>query len=149
MRGIKIMEQPKYRFEDFTLQSDKKYTDINEIVVGFLIDKDIILPYDIKNRLEAIVNDMLADIFEQTHEPLYPTDFEVCLSLEMDTKTNEVSIRTTILGEGDLNLHTEIDTDTLHDYGRMKKYFFNELGRIVLCRIGQLQKAAGVKSVFA
>ena len=56
------------------------------------------------------------------------------------------------IGKGiieDLNLHTEIDTDTLHDYKRTKKYFFNELGCIVLSRIGQLQKAAGVKSVFA
>ena len=32
------MEQPKYRFEDLYLQSDKDYTDINDTVVGFLID---------------------------------------------------------------------------------------------------------------
>lgn len=28
--GIKIMEQPKYRFEDLHLQSDKEYLDIKE-----------------------------------------------------------------------------------------------------------------------
>ena len=33
MRGIKIMEQPKYRFEDVHLQSDKNYTDINDTIV--------------------------------------------------------------------------------------------------------------------
>ena len=31
----------------------------------------------------------------------------------------------------------------------IKKYFFNELGCIVLGRISQLQKAAGIKGLFA
>ena len=50
MRGIKIMEQPKYRFEDLHLQSDKNYTDINDTIVGFLFDRDIIVPSDIQIR---------------------------------------------------------------------------------------------------
>ena len=58
----------------------------------------------------------------------------------MDTRTNKVIISTYIVDADDLNLHTEIDTDTLHDYGRTKKYFFNELGCIVLSRIGQYKR---------
>ncbi|RHR73589.1 hypothetical protein DWW50_03590 [Eubacterium sp. AF15-50] len=143
------MEQPKYRFEDLHLQSDKNYTDINDTIVGFLFDRDIIVPSDIQIRLEDIINNMLAEHFVKTRQVLYPYDFEVSISMEMDTRTNKVIISTYIVNADDLNLHTEIDTDTLHDYGRTKKYFFNELGCIVLNRIGQLQKAANVKGWLA
>lgn len=139
------MMQPKYRFEDLHLQSDKNYTDINDTIVGFLIDKDIVIPYDVKYRLEEIVNNMLAEHFVERQQVLYPSDFEVSMSMEMNTENNKVIISTYIFNADDLNLHTEIDTDTLHDYKRTK-YFFNELGCIVLSRIGQLQKAAGMKS---
>ena len=50
------MEQPKYRFEDLHLQSDKDYTDINDTVVGFLIDKDVIVPFNIQRTLEDIMS---------------------------------------------------------------------------------------------
>lgn len=143
------MEQPKYRFEDLHLQSDKNYTDINDTIVGFLIDRDIVVPYDVKHKLEEIVNNMLAEHFAETQQVLYPLDFELSISLEMNTETNKVIISTYIFNADDLNLHTEIDTDTLHDYKRTKKYFFNELGCIVFTRIGQLQKAANVKGLYA
>lgn len=143
------MEQPKYRFEDLHLQSDKNYTDINDTIVGFLFDKDIVVPFDVKYRLEEIVNNMLAEHFMETQKVLYPSDFEVSIGLEMDTNTNKIIISTYIVDANDLGLHTEIDTDTLYDYGRMKKYFFNELGCIVFTRIGQLQKAANVKGLYA
>ena len=149
MRGIKIMEQLKYRFEDLHLQSDKNYTDINDTIVGFLFDRDIIVPFDIQRKLEDIINNMLAEHFAETQQVLYPSDFEASISMEMDTRTNKVIISTYIVNADDLNLHTEIDTDTLHDYGKTKKYFFTELGCIVLNRIGQLQKAANVKDWLA
>ena len=139
------MEQPKYRFADLHLQSDKNYTDINDTIIGFLFDRDIIVPSDIQIRLEDIINNMLAEHFAETQQVLYPSDFEVSMGMEMDTRTNKVIISTYIVDADNLNLHTEIDTDTLHDYKRTKKYFFNELGCIVLSRIGQLQKAANVK----
>ena len=53
------MEQPKYRFEDLHLQSDKNYTDINDTIVGFLFDRDIIVPFDIQRKLDDIINNML------------------------------------------------------------------------------------------
>lgn len=147
--GIKIMEQPKYRFENLHLQSDKNYTDINDTIVGFLFDRDIIVPFDIQRKLEDIINNMLGEHFAETQQVLYPSDFEASISMEMDTRTNKVIISTYIVNTDDLNLHTEIDIDTLHDYGRTKKYFFTELGCIVLNRIGQLQKAANVKGWLA
>ena len=139
------MEQPKYRFEDLHLQSDKDYTDINDTVVGFLIDKDVIVPFNIQRTLEDIVNNMLAGHFVETQQVLYLSDFKVSMSMEMNTRTNKIVISTYIFDADNLNLHTEIDTDTLHDYRSIKKYFFNELGCIVLGRISQLQKAAGIK----
>ena len=39
------MEQPKYRLEDLNLKSDKEYLDIKEQLIGFLIDKDIDVPF--------------------------------------------------------------------------------------------------------
>ena len=143
------MEQPKYRFKDLHLQSDKNYTDINDTIVGFLFDRDIIVPFDIQRKLDDIINNMLGEHFAETRQVLYPYDFEASISMEMDTRTNKVIISTYIVNADDLHLHTEIDTDTLHDYGRTKKYFFNELGCIVLNRIGQLQKAANVKGWLA
>lgn len=143
------MEQPKYRFEDLHLQSDKNYTDINDTVVGFLIDKDVIVPFNIQRRLEDIVNNMLAGHFVETQQVLYLSDFKVSMSMEMNTRTNKIVISTYIFDADNLNLHTEIDTDTLHDYRSIKKYFFTELGCIVLGRISQLQKAAGIKGLFA
>ena len=142
------MEQPKYRFAELHLQSDKNYTDINDTIVGFLFDRDIIVPFDIQRRLEDIINNMLAEHFAETQWVLYPSDFEVSIGMEMNTRTNKVIISTYIVNADDLNLHTEIDTDTLHDYKRAKKYFFDELGCIVLGKIGQLQKAVDVKSIF-
>lgn len=147
--GIKIMEQPKYRFEDLHLQSDKNYTDINDTIVGFLFDRDIIVPFDIQRKLEDIINNMLGEHFAETQQVLYPSDFEASISMEMDTRTNKVIISTYIFNADDLNLHTEIDTDTLHDYKRTKKYFFDTLGCIMLMKIGKLQKAAGMKSLYA
>ena len=126
------MEQPKYRFEDLHLQSDKDYTDINDTVVGFLIDKDVIVPFNIQRTLEDIVNNMLAGHFVETQQVLYLSDFKVSMSMEMNTRTNKIVISTYIFDADNLNLHTEIDTDTLDDYRSIKKYFFTELGCIVL-----------------
>lgn len=113
-----------------------------------MIDKDIVIPYDVKYRLEEIVNNMLAEHFVERQQVLYPSDFEVSMSMEMNTENNKVIISTYIFNADDLNLHTEIDTDTLHDYGRMKKYFFNEFGCIVFTKIWQLQKAANVNELY-
>ena len=110
------MEQPKYRFEDLHLQSDKDYTDINDTVVGFLIDEDVIVPFNIQRTLEDIVNNMLAGHFVETQQVLYLSDFKVSMSMEMNTRTNKIVISTYIFDADNLNLHTEIDTDTLHDY---------------------------------
>lgn len=144
-----MIKQPRYRFEEFRLQSDRNYTDINDTIIGFLVDDDTLLPDDIRNKLQDIINDMLANNFDTTLKPLAPSDFEVSISIEINTNTNKVLVNIYIFNEDDLNLHTEIDTETLHDYGRMKKFFFNTLSYIVLNRIEQLQKAVGIKGLFA
>lgn len=93
---IKFMEQPKYRLEDLNLKSDKEYLDIKEQLIGFLIDKDIDVPFSIKKNLEKIINNMLAENFLKTQQVLYPKDFEVCISVEVDTKTNVMMVNTYI-----------------------------------------------------
>lgn len=96
MRGIKTMTQPKYRLEDLNLKSDKEYLDIKEQLIGFLIDKDIDVPFSIKRNLEKIINNMLSENFFKTQQVLYPKDFEACISVEVDTKTNVMMVNTYI-----------------------------------------------------
>lgn len=93
---IKFMEQPKYRLEDLNLKSDKEYLDIKEQLIGFLIDKDIEVPFSIKRNLEKIINNMLSENFFKTQQVLYPKDFEACISVEVDTKTNVMMVNTYI-----------------------------------------------------
>ncbi len=143
------MEQPKYRYEDLRFEGDRSYTDINEVIVGFLIDKDLVIDCDNKEKLTEIVNNMLAEHYEKTQQVLYPSDFEISMSVEMDTRTNRIIINTYIYNANDLNLHTTIDIDTLNDSGKMQKNFFNTLSSIVFEKIRELQKVAGVTSKVA
>lgn len=143
------MKQPKYRFEDLHFESDRSYTDINEVIVGFLIDNDLVIDCDNKEKLTEIVNNMLAEHYEKTQHVLYPSDFEISMSVEMNTRTNRIIINTYIYNANNLHLHTSIDIDTLNDSGKMQKYFFSTLSSIVFEKIRELQKAAGVKSKVA
>lgn len=90
------MTQPKYRLEDLNLKSDKEYLDIKEQLIGFLIDKDIEIPFSIKRNLEKIINNMLSENFFKTQQVLFPKDFEACISVEVDTKTNVMMVNTYI-----------------------------------------------------
>lgn len=54
------MEQPKYRYEDLHFEGDRSYTDINEVIVGFLVDKGLVIDCNNKEKLTEIVNNMLA-----------------------------------------------------------------------------------------
>lgn len=139
--GIKIMEQPKYRFEDLHLQSDKEYLDIKEQLIGFLIDKDIDVPFSIKKNLEKIINNMLDENFLKTQQVLYPKDFEVCISVEVDTKTNVMMVNTYIYDDQDLGLHTSTNANVLQGYDSIKHFFFDTLIWIESMRIANLRAA--------
>lgn len=139
--GIKIMEQPKYRFEDLHLQNDKEYLDIKEQLIGFLIDKDIDVPFSIKKNLEKIINNMLAENFLKTQQVLYPKDFEVCISVEVDTKTNVMMVNTYIYDDQDLGLHTSTNANVLQGYDSIKHFFFDTLIWIESMRIANLRAA--------
>ena len=143
MRGIKTMTQPKYRLEDLNLKSDKEYLDIKEQLIGFLIDKDIEVPFSIKKYLEKIINNMLAENFLKTQQVLYPKDFEVCISVEVDTKTNVMMVNTYIYDDQDLGLHTSTNANVLQGYDSIKHFFFDTLIWIESMRIANL-RATGV-----
>jgi len=139
MRGIKTMTQPKYRLEDLNLKSDKEYLDIKEQLIGFLIDKDIEVPFSIKRNLEKIINNMLSEIFFKTQQVLYPKDFEVCISVEVDTKTNVMMVNTYIYDDQDLGLHTSTNANVLQGYDSIKHFFFDTLIWIESMRIANLR----------
>lgn len=135
------MEQPKYRLEDLNLKSDKKYLDIKEQLIGFLIDKDIDVPFSIKRNLEKIINNMLSENFFKTQQVLYPKDFEVCISVEVDTKTNVMMVNTYIYDDQDLGLHTSTNANVLQGYDSIKHFFFDTLIWIESMRIANLRAA--------
>lgn len=136
---IKFMEQPKYRLEDLNLKRDKEYLDIKEQVIGFLIDKDIDVPFSIKRNLEKIINNMLAENFLKTQQVLYPKDFEVCISVEVDTELNVIMINTYIYDGQDLGLHTSTNANVLQGYDSIKHFFFDTLIWIESMRIANLR----------
>lgn len=142
------MEQQRYTLKDINFIAEENYTDINSKIVGFQIENNMVLSMDIADRLSGIINKMLADYYADTCKRLEPSDFHVTMSIEMNTSTNKVIVNTYIFDSADMVLHTEIDVETLRDYGRMKKYFFDMLACITLDRIRQLQKAAGLKSGY-
>ena len=145
------MEQQRYTLKDINFVAEENYTDINSKIVGFQIDNNMVLSMDIADRLSGIINKMLADYYIDLSSSclaLEPSDFHVTMSIEMNTSTNKVIINTYIFDSADMVLHTEIDVETLRDYGRMKKYFFDMLACITLDRIRELQKAAGLKSGY-
>ena len=133
------MEQPKYRLEDLNLKRDKEYLDIKEQVIGFLIDKDIDVPFSIKRNLEKIINNMLAENFLKTQQVLYPKDFEVCISVEVDTELNVIMINTYIYDGQDLGLHTSTNANVLQGYDSIKHFFFDTLIWIESMRIANLR----------
>lgn len=136
---IKFMTQPKYRLEDLNLKSDKEYLDIKEQLIGFLIDKDIEIPFSIKRILEKIINNMLSENFFKTQQVLYPKDFEVCISVEVDTKTNVMMVNTYIYDDQDLGLHTSTNANVLQGYDSIKHFFFDTLIWIESMRIANLR----------
>ncbi|WP_440587061.1 hypothetical protein [Wujia sp.] len=142
------MEQQRYTLKDINFVAEANYTDINSKIVGFQIENNMVLSMDIADRLSVIINKMLADYYAETCKRLEPSDFHVTMSIEMNTSTNKVIINTYIFDSADMILHTEIDVETLRDYGRMKKCFFDMLACITLDRIRELQKAAGLKSGY-
>lgn len=132
MRGIKTMTQPKYRLEDLNLKSDKEYLDIKEQLIGFLIDKDIEIPFSIKRNLEKIINNMLSENFFKTQQVLFPKDFEACISVEVD-------VNTYIYDDQDLGLHTSTNANVLQGYDSIKHFFFDTLIWIESMRIANLR----------
>lgn len=138
---IKFMTQPKYRLEDLNLKSDKEYLDIKEQLIGFLIDKDIDVPFSIKRNLEKIINNMLSENFFKTQQVLYPKDFEVCISVEVNTKTNVMMVNTYIYDDQDLGLHTSTNVNVLQRYDSIKHFFFDTLIWIESMRIANLRAA--------
>lgn len=117
------MEQQRYTLKDINFVAEENYTDINSKIVGFQIENNMVLSMDIADRLSVIINKMLVDHYAETCKQLEPSDFHVTMSIEMNTSTNKVIINTYIFDSADMILHTEIDVETLRDYGRMKKYF--------------------------
>ena len=50
---------------------------------------------------------MLYENFFKTQQVLYPKDFEACISVEVDTKTNVMMVNTYIYDDQDLGLQVQ------------------------------------------
>ena len=109
------------------------------ILYKIIIDKDIDVPFSIKKNLEKIINNMLAENFLKTQQVLYPKDFEVCISVEVDTELNVIMVNTYIYDGQDLGLHTSTNANVLQGYNSIKHFFFDTLIWIESMRIANLR----------
>lgn len=83
--GIKIMEQPKYRFEDLHLQSDKNYTDINDTIKRLIGNAKYNIVMDVVSNN---IQDELESVFEE-HGAIFEKWID---QLEDDIKCGNVHI---------------------------------------------------------
>lgn len=117
------MEQPKYRFEDLHLQSDKDYTDINDTVVGFLIDKDVIVPFNIQRTLEdgidgdvpmekilSIISDKWSDLSDEEKD-------ELISAFSVPTTTHYVDKSRMVILKEDIEKISRTDADLVPQMG--------------------------------
>lgn len=82
---------------------------------------------------------MLSENFFKTQQVLYPKDFEACISVEVDTKTNVMMVNTYIYDDQDLGLHTSTNANVLQGYDSIKHFFFDTLIWIESMRIANLR----------
>lgn len=127
-----------YNLKDLKLQSDVNYTNIDERLIGVVINKDLYIPETILKRLNLIVNNVLIDYFKTSHCMLLPSEFELFVLIELDTVTNEVLISTYVTNDK-INLHNVINIKDLQECKIILNFFFAVLTKLTIHKIQNLK----------
>lgn len=133
-----------YKLEDFkNVVTETEDTDIKERIVSVNLCSVRELPIIIMQKLEKMINKMIAD-HEHEYDTVIPIEnMELGIYMSIDTKENNLFL-SAFIGYGmELNEEIyakEIITAMDADYHIIKKYFFNELSHYLFEQIKRITK---------
>lgn len=129
-----------YKLTDFKIMKESD-TDIYEQIISVDLSCIKELPIIIVQRLETMINNMIGG-YEQEHNVTIPLEtMELSMHMDIDTKSNELSINAYVGYSLDKECITakEMITATDSDYEIIKKYFFSELNTYIFEQIRRIQ----------
>lgn len=132
-----------YRLEDFNISTGID-TDMNERIVSMDLSKIKELPVVIIQRLERMLNKMIADHEQERNITIPLMNMEVGIHLDIDTQEKELSLNAYIgyTIEEDCITGKEVITDSDEDYAVIKKFFFTELNHYIFEQLRRIEKCA-------
>lgn len=133
-----------YKLTDFRRMQGEVDTDIHERMVSVDLMNVRELPIIIVDRLETMINGMIAD-YEQKNNVIIPLEnMEVSMQIEVDTQERELFLQAYIGYKSDKEClyGKEIISSDDEDYDAIKKYFLAELNRFVFEQIDRIANCA-------
>lgn len=129
-----------YRLTDFKIDVGTD-TDIQERIVSIDLSKTKELPVIIVQRLENLLNKMIAE-HEHEHDVTIPmNNAELGIYMDVDTQEHILSLNAYVgySLEEECITGKEIITADDADYSIIKKYFFSELSNYIFEQIRRIQ----------
>ena len=131
----------KYKLSDFKRILEEPDTDINERIITVDLSNLKELPEIIIQRLEVIVNRMIAE-YEREHNIIISVeDTELGICIDLDTKEQELSLGAYVSYDPFKKCITGkegIDERDI-DYSMIKKFFFKELSYCLYEQVKRIQ----------
>ena len=131
----------KYKLSDFKRILEEPDTDIKERIITVDLSNLKELPEIIIQRLEVIVNRMIAEYETEHNMKISMEDTELGISIDLDTKEQELSIGAYVSYHPFKECITgkEIISAVDDDYSLIKKFFFKELNHYLFEQVKRLQ----------
>ena len=131
----------KYKLSDFKRILEEPDTDINERIITVDLSNLKELPEIIIQRLEIIVNRMIADYETENNIAITMEDTELGICIDLDTKEHEISLSAYVSYHPFKECITgkEIIAAADDDYSLIKKFFFKELNHYLFEQVKRLQ----------
>lgn len=130
----------KYKLSDFKRILEEPDTDINERIITVDLSNLKELPEIIIQRLEVIVNRMIAEYETEHNMKISMEDTELGISIDLDTKEQELSIGAYVSYHPFKECITgkEIISAVDDDYSLIKKFFFKELNHYLFEQVRKI-----------
>lgn len=132
-----------YKLTDFTIMRGETDKDIYERFVSVDLRNVKELPIVIVDRLETMINNLIAD-YEQENNVVIPlNNIEIDMQLEVDTLKKELSLHACVglnIEKDCLSAKDIIESEN-KDYSAIKKYFLTELNYSVFGQIDRIAKS--------
>ena len=130
----------KYKLSDFKRILEEPDTDIKERIITVDLSNLKELPEIIIQRLEVIVNRMIAEYETEHNMKISMEDTELGISIDLDTKEQELSIGAYVSYHPFKECITgkEIIVAVDDDYSLIKKFFFKELNHYLFEQVRKI-----------